>query len=1046
MTALFFDRFPTLDGHFCLLLTYGLVHFLWQGCLLTLLFALVRRPLAGALAQARYAAGVVTLLLMAACLPVTLALVEPASFRAGQGDGVPRGAGASGFDPAAPQSAELQPATPLVARTPVPAPSDQRAFWLAPLEFGGTLLPGAAVYAAVAYAAGLVLMLARVFVGLWIGRGLRRLATPITDSQTLDFVRRQAGRLALRAVPSVAWCRRVSVPVVVGVVRPMILLPAALVTGLAARQLELILLHELAHIHRFDPLVNLVQRLVETLLFFHPAVWWVSRQVSLEREQACDDAVLRAGSDGPAYADALLRVAELFAALSGTAAGPTGSLAAINRDKNQLRRRILRLLAADRPAPLRPAAPAAALMGLLFACAILGLAVCRRPAIAQVTELRAIDAEAPTTAGEDQPANVAPRVLHFPADRAMGFLWTRPAQADYSTLVYHMDLQPLSVARGDVNVPAGVDVQLDVGNVASKDLTGLAGLAPDDVQFLNFRYTQLDDEGLRHVGRLSGLRSLNLMYAAAVSDAGVGHLAGLKQLRAIRFDGLQARRLGGGIGDAALAALAGLPELRRVDVRRMPKITDAGLGKLVPLKKLIELDLGGTSITDAGLATLRQFPLLENLDLGVYRDGAPITDAGLVEIGALRPIEVAQSGRHRHHRCRPGSPGSVDPAGNPVAQRHGGQPGWPGEIGAAPVAPHLRFPRHGKPSSTSFRHRRGLASPAQIAHAHRRRPAPYRPGARRPVDPGGPGADRTGRARNHRRGGRAPGPDAEIEVAVARDCPLGDSGLAQIATLPALEKLNLYGTAITGDGLAPLAEAKTLTSLGVNFDDRRQLEHAAHQISKLTGLKTLNISGKTQIYVQLFQNLDHLEELRIDSTIDNVQASYIAQLASLRMLVLRQSTITDSGLEELAQLNRLNVLHVEGYFTDKGLASLARLKELENLNIASPYVSQSALDSLAAALPALQTIQLHDNDPLRELRRRQAQEQGEGRSTKKMRFIGNTITRPGRLETQTESKPPILGPFMWHDIEQNAAAGVDKLAEYYRNLGFFRARSAAGCR
>src|SRR5581483_8622840 len=114
---------------------------------------------------------------------------------------------------------------------------------------------------------------------------------------------RQARRIGLRAAPTVAYCQRISVPVLVGILRPMILLPSSLASGLSPQQLEALLAHELAHLRRWDPLVNLVQRLVEAMLFFHPAVWYVSRRIHSERENASDDLVLAAGWQRLHYAD-----------------------------------------------------------------------------------------------------------------------------------------------------------------------------------------------------------------------------------------------------------------------------------------------------------------------------------------------------------------------------------------------------------------------------------------------------------------------------------------------------------------------------------------------------------------------------------------------------------------------------------------------------------------------------------------------------------------------------------------------------------------------
>ena len=82
------------------------------------------------------------------------------------------------------------------------------------------------------------------------------------------------------------------VPVVIGYVRPVILMPVGLLAGLPAGQVESILLHELAHIRRHDYLVNLLQTSVEGLLFYHPAVWWISGVIRAERENCCDDLVV----------------------------------------------------------------------------------------------------------------------------------------------------------------------------------------------------------------------------------------------------------------------------------------------------------------------------------------------------------------------------------------------------------------------------------------------------------------------------------------------------------------------------------------------------------------------------------------------------------------------------------------------------------------------------------------------------------------------------------------------------------------------------------
>ena len=100
-------------------------------------------------------------------------------------------------------------------------------------------------------------------------------------------------------------------PAVVGWLRPVVLIPCSALTGIQPDLLEAVLLHELAHIRRHDYMVNLLQTVVETLGFFHPAVWWVSRQIRLERENCCDDAAVAALGDTPRFARALVRMEEI---------------------------------------------------------------------------------------------------------------------------------------------------------------------------------------------------------------------------------------------------------------------------------------------------------------------------------------------------------------------------------------------------------------------------------------------------------------------------------------------------------------------------------------------------------------------------------------------------------------------------------------------------------------------------------------------------------------------------------------------------------------
>src|SRR5205807_2283082 len=142
-------------------------------------------------------------------------------------------------------------------------------------------------------------------------------------------LQRLAALLRVTRPVRVAASVLVQVPAVIGWLRPVILLPASALTGLTPLQLDALLAHELAHVRRYDYLVNLIQSVIETLLFYHPAVWWVSQQVRDEREHCCDDLAVAVCGDPHFYARALLGMERLRVTPPGfvlAAAGRGGSL------------------------------------------------------------------------------------------------------------------------------------------------------------------------------------------------------------------------------------------------------------------------------------------------------------------------------------------------------------------------------------------------------------------------------------------------------------------------------------------------------------------------------------------------------------------------------------------------------------------------------------------------------------------------------------------------------------------------------------------------
>src|SRR6266850_3770984 len=157
----------------------------------------------------------------------------------------------------------------------------------------------------ITWLAGVVLLLARMAGGWWHVRRLHRHALATASSRWQTTCRRIAYRIGLPAAAHVVESVRVDVPTVVGWLRPAILLPVAAIATLTPAQVEAILAHELAHIRRHDYLVNLLQTVAETLLFYHPAVWWLSKRIRAEREHCCDEVAVSLCGDPVAYAKAL---------------------------------------------------------------------------------------------------------------------------------------------------------------------------------------------------------------------------------------------------------------------------------------------------------------------------------------------------------------------------------------------------------------------------------------------------------------------------------------------------------------------------------------------------------------------------------------------------------------------------------------------------------------------------------------------------------------------------------------------------------------------
>ncbi|NKB66401.1 MAG: M48 family metalloprotease [Candidatus Latescibacteria bacterium] len=270
---------------FATALGWTLIHFIWQGALVAG-GLLVLRPWWRHSSQSRYNAYVLALALMS-LLPLATGLFCYA--------------------------AAIQP----IAVEPLAGA------WTLKAENGGgnglaavlpeltsvAIAPNHLPYLLLAWGLGVGLLSLRLAGGWAYCQYLKRRAAHWVAPHWQQRAERLAVRTGLKRSVRLFVSARVAVPMTIGWLRPVILLPVGLFERMPLPQIEAVLLHELAHIRRCDYLVNMLQSLVETLFFYHPAVWWLSAHIRQEREYCCDDQTVALGGDRLVYAKALTSLA-----------------------------------------------------------------------------------------------------------------------------------------------------------------------------------------------------------------------------------------------------------------------------------------------------------------------------------------------------------------------------------------------------------------------------------------------------------------------------------------------------------------------------------------------------------------------------------------------------------------------------------------------------------------------------------------------------------------------------------------------------------------
>jgi beta-lactamase regulating signal transducer with metallopeptidase domain len=301
-------------------LGWTLLHFVWQAAAMALLLAILLKVLRKSTANRRYIIACAALGLIVLLPIVTMQLVPVSAPR------LP-----AGIEPARPptvlatgQIGERSPAKMIEFEEqgePESLGPASIALWK---QRAAELLEPALPYIVSGWLLG-VFGLSVWHLGGWAQ--LQRLRKKMVKrvGVSLDSKLNQlAERLGVQRAVELVESALVQIPTVVGWLRPVILLPASALTGLSSEQLEAILAHELAHIRRHDYLVNMLQTVVEIFGFYHPAVWWVSHKIRVERENCCDDLAVSISGDRIRYARALTSMEEIRAGRNELAVAATG--------------------------------------------------------------------------------------------------------------------------------------------------------------------------------------------------------------------------------------------------------------------------------------------------------------------------------------------------------------------------------------------------------------------------------------------------------------------------------------------------------------------------------------------------------------------------------------------------------------------------------------------------------------------------------------------------------------------------------------------------
>ena len=642
--------------------------------------------------------------------------------------------------------------------------------------------------------------------------------------------------------------------------------------------------------------------------------------------------------------------------------------------------------------------PAKTYLALPVICVLLSQAVSLARTVAQASVPLRLAQTATVRGSEPVTSQSKGRVVHFPKDRSLGGLLIQDENVirEIKTFFYWTEdgaqWESLGPAKGDVNIPAGKQLALVVGQAGLRDLSPLSELGPDDLYKLTIYgppppNPKPDDKIMPHIAHLTGLKVLEL-EDTLISAKGIKHLRNFKSLEYLSMSKE--------VTDESLADIAQIQSLKGLYLRES-RITDAGLAHLANLTSLEELAIGQGWMTNAGLAHLSKLLSLRYL----FLSGKNFTDAGMVHLKNIPSLRILHAGHLPH---------LTDAALVHLSQvpnlenlcLH-----WATDITDDGIANLCKLQ-----SLKMLDIGQSKVTDKGLAHLSRIKSLEYLhlPGKGITDD----GLAYIGQLENLRNlsVGRPHYIDPNMNkdfytdkgVAELAKCKkleelgigsigITDAGLESIAKLTDLKRLSIFGCDyITDKGLAKLTALKSLKYLSINCGDITI--GGLSVFEKLPNLVKLNLHGVGQdnsgldlsrfskleeLSLQLkrrhidkktlkdklhdndlacFDNLKQLKWLQVShGGITDDGLKYLAGLTNLERLSVGGEKVTDKGLLYLANMSRMDVLCLSGNFTDEALVYLERLPALSLLDIMEgANFSSAAVQRFCRNMPELCTF------------------------------------------------------------------------------------------